>query len=472
MASNMDHHTNSSTSLDEPDNQDIATTVVQATTLSLIFLIVCFLNFLVTFTFYKKAYLMTPSNRFVFSLTLSNFVGGVVVLPFNLISCLCHEWIFGVMWCNLTGFVTVSVTAGSLLTLTIITVDRYFAISQPMMYPIKVTCTRTVELIVLVWILALVCSLPPVFGWSQYRYNQSRSSCFINWSHHPSYAVFFSVAYVCTPLLIMSWCYVKILQVAHVHKRRVSNGSVVATGTLRNRRGSRRTSLLVNIRMSSPFKAMRTVVLTMGAFCIIWGPVTVELLYEAFNGILNIPHWVLTSVTSLWYASFIMHPLVYAVWNRSIRRELLSWFCSRGRWLDDEMPLFAPRNKETRAVSISGSIGDLSFATSVQNKASSLGVTTGATLPYNSSNDSGTVLTCIEESDDVGDSGDLILRMQPNSLARRRPATKGNPLQTVVDVHTPIGFIQGSQDSLEDGDKISVIGEEEDCKDEGILEDA
>ncbi len=83
----------------------------------------------------------------------------------------------------------------------------------------------------------------------------------------------------------------------------------------------------------------------------------------------------------------------------------------------------------------------------------------------------GTVLTCIEESDDVGDSDDLVLRMQPNSLAKRRPLSKVNSLQTVVDVHTPIGFIGESQDSLEDCDKISVI-REEDCKDEGILEDA
>ncbi|XP_038049948.1 G-protein coupled receptor 161-like [Patiria miniata] len=445
------------------DVPDIATTAIHATSLGLIFLIVCFLNFLVAFTFHKKAYLVTSSNRFVFSLALSNFVVGAVVLPFNIMSCLWREWIFGVMWCNLTGFVTVSITTGSLFTLTIITIDRYFAISQPMMYPTKITSMRTVELIILAWILAVVCSLPPVFGWSQYQYSIFRSSCFINWSKHPSYAIFFTVSCVLVPFLIISGCYLKIIQVAHVTRRRVSNGNVVVTGNLRNRRRSRRTSLLVNIRMSSPTKALRTVAITVGAFLVIWGPVTAELLYEAFNGSHAVPVWVLSLVTLLWYAGFIMHPCVYAVWNRSIRRELLSWFCARGRWLDDEQPLLFVARKESRAVSISGSITDLSYAASLQSKANVLGAM-GAAGTQSSSNDSGTVLTCIEE-DDPEVEGELILKPRPNSLRHKVVTPRVNQLQTIVDVHTPIGFIGGSEDSLRTSDK-------EDNLDEGILEDA
>ncbi|XP_022088165.1 G-protein coupled receptor 161-like isoform X2 [Acanthaster planci] len=453
-----------------PDGEgpDVATTVVQATFLGLILLAVCFLNFLVTFTIYKKAsYLLTSSNRFILSLALSNFVAGAVVLPFNLISCVWRDWIFGVMWCNLTGFVTVSITTGSLFTVMIITIDRYFAISQPMMYPVKLTSTRTVELIILAWFLAVACSLPPVFGWSEYQYSVFRSSCLIDWSQHPSYAVFFTVACVLIPFLVILGCYLKILQVAHVTHRRVSNGNVVITGNLRNRRRSRRTSLLVNIRMSSPPKALRTIAITVGAFLVIWGPVTAELLFEAFHGLSAVPPWVLMSVTLLWYASFIMYPCVYAVWNRSIRGELLSWFCTRGRWLNDEQPLlFAPR-KESRAVSISGSITDLSYTATLQSKAHMLGAASIATGTQNSSNDSGTVLTCIEETDDqeVDGGGELILRPRPKSLIHKKAIPRVNQLQTIVDVHTPMGYVGGSEDSLKSSDK-------EDDPDEGILEDA
>ena len=82
------------------------------------------------------------------------------------------------------------------------------------------------------------------------------------------------------------------------------------------------------------------------------------------------------------------------------------------------------------------------------------------------------MLTCIEETDDaeVNGSDELFLKVQPNFLARSRPVSKVNRLQTIVDVHTPIGYIDdGYQDSLMSSPKLAVS---EDSKDEGILEDA
>ena len=85
---------------------------------------VCLGNLLIVITLYRKSYLLTLSNRFVFSLTLSNFLLSVLVLPFVVTSSIRREWIFGVVWCNFSALLYLLISSASMLTLGIIAVDR------------------------------------------------------------------------------------------------------------------------------------------------------------------------------------------------------------------------------------------------------------------------------------------------------------------------------------------------------------
>lgn len=81
-------------------------------------------NLLVVLTLYKKPYLLTLSNKFVFSLTLSNFLLSVLVLPFVATSSVRREWVFGVVWCNFSALLYLLISSASMLTLGVIAVDR------------------------------------------------------------------------------------------------------------------------------------------------------------------------------------------------------------------------------------------------------------------------------------------------------------------------------------------------------------
>lgn len=87
-------------------------------------IVVCLGNLVIVVTLYKKSYLLTLSNKFVFSLTLSNFLLSVLVLPFVVTSSIRREWIFGVVWCNFSALLYLLISSASMLTLGVIAIDR------------------------------------------------------------------------------------------------------------------------------------------------------------------------------------------------------------------------------------------------------------------------------------------------------------------------------------------------------------
>lgn len=87
-------------------------------------LLACLGNLLVVATLYRRPYLLTPSNKFVFSLTLSNLLLSLLVLPFVAVSSVRREWVFGVVWCNFTALLYLLISSASMLTLGAIAIDR------------------------------------------------------------------------------------------------------------------------------------------------------------------------------------------------------------------------------------------------------------------------------------------------------------------------------------------------------------
>lgn len=87
-------------------------------------LLACLGNLLIVATLYRRPYLLTPSNKFVFSLTLSNLLLSVLVLPFVAVSSAKREWVFGVVWCNFTALLYLLISSASMMTLGAIAIDR------------------------------------------------------------------------------------------------------------------------------------------------------------------------------------------------------------------------------------------------------------------------------------------------------------------------------------------------------------
>nr|XP_020043274.1 G-protein coupled receptor 161-like [Castor canadensis] len=325
---------------------------------------VCLGNLVIVVTLYKKSYLLTLSNKFVFSLTLSNFLLSVLVLPFVVTSSIRREWIFGVVWCNFSALLYLLISSASMLTLGVIAIDRYYAVLYPMVYPMKITGNRAVMALVYIWLHSLVGCLPPLFGWSSVEFDEFKWMCVAAWHREPGYTAFWQIWCALFPFLVMLVCYGFIFRVARVKARKVHCGTVVIveedaqrsgrknSSTSTSSSGSRRNAFQGVVYSANQCKALITILVVLGAFMVTWGPYMVVITSEALWGKNYVSPTLETWATWLSFTSAICHPLIYGLWNKTVRKELLG-MCFGDRYYREP---FVQRQRTSRLFSISNRI--------------------------------------------------------------------------------------------------------------------
>ena len=81
---------------------------------------------------YRRHKLRTRTNMFIINLSCADIGVAVLCMPFSLVTCLRHGWVLGDALCKLNGFLNILFCLTSLLTLTAISVEKYFAICKPL----------------------------------------------------------------------------------------------------------------------------------------------------------------------------------------------------------------------------------------------------------------------------------------------------------------------------------------------------
>ncbi|KAI1242294.1 hypothetical protein IHE44_0005814 [Lamprotornis superbus] len=310
--------------------EDGAVRVTESIAIIVIAIFICLGNLVIVVTLYRKSYLLTLSNKFVFSLTLSNFLLSVLVLPFVVTSSIRREWIFGVVWCNFSALLYMLISSASMLTLGLIAIDRYYAVLYPMVYPMKITGNRAVVALVYVWLHSLIGCLPPLFGWSSLEFDQFKWMCVAAWHKEAAYTAFWQIWCALLPFVVMMICYGFIFRVARIKARKIHCGSVVIveedsqrngrknSSTSTSSSGSRRNAFQGVVYSANQCKAFITILVVIGAFVI----------------------------------TAICHPLIYGLWNKTVRKELLG-MCFGDRYYRKS---FVQRHRTSRLFSISNRI--------------------------------------------------------------------------------------------------------------------
>ncbi|XP_055366249.1 trace amine-associated receptor 13c-like [Betta splendens] len=109
------------------------------------------LNLLVIISISHFRQLHTPTNLLLLSLAASDFLVGVIVMPFQILfaePC----WFLGDLMCvlcNVVNFIPVSASTANMV---LISVDRYVAVCHSMSYPNKVTEERVQISVLLCWV--------------------------------------------------------------------------------------------------------------------------------------------------------------------------------------------------------------------------------------------------------------------------------------------------------------------------------
>ncbi|RWS02772.1 alpha-2C adrenergic receptor-like protein [Dinothrombium tinctorium] len=173
-------------------------------------------NLLVCVAIATEKSLKTVQNWFITSLALSDLLLGLIIIPFSLAHELMGYWIFGIWWCDIHHALDVLLCTASINNLCLISLDRYWSVTQAVEYLKKRTAKRAMYMIVFVWIFSAAVSLPPLVGWK--ITDLKEGECHL--SEEVGYVMYSALGSFYIPSVVMVFVYAKIFFVARSRARK------------------------------------------------------------------------------------------------------------------------------------------------------------------------------------------------------------------------------------------------------------
>ncbi|XP_076025306.1 alpha-1A adrenergic receptor-like, partial [Genypterus blacodes] len=242
-------------------------------------------NILVILSVVCHRRLRTVTHYFIVNLAVADLLLSTTVLPFSAILEILDRWVFGRVFCNVWAAVDVLCCTASIMSLCVISVDRYIGVSYPLRYPAIVTKRRALLAFILLWVLSVIISIGPLFGWKEPA-PDDETVCKI--TEEPAYAIFSAVGSFYLPLAVILAMYCRVYVVARRESRGLKEGQKTAKSDserviLRIHRGnatvtedealrSRTHFALRLLKFSREKKAAQTVGIVVGCFILCWLP--------------------------------------------------------------------------------------------------------------------------------------------------------------------------------------------------------
>ncbi|CAL2050417.1 unnamed protein product [Caenorhabditis brenneri] len=200
--------------------------ILKGSALFLLVIWTIFANSLVFIVLYKNPRLQTVPNLLVGNLAFSDLALGLIVLPLSSVYAIAGEWVFPDALCEVFVSADILCSTASIWNLSIVGLDRYWAITSPVAYMSKRNKRTAGIMILSVWISSALISLAPLLGWKQtaqtpnliYEKNNTVRQC--TFLDLPSYTVYSATGSFFIPTLLMFFVYFKIYQAFAKHRAR------------------------------------------------------------------------------------------------------------------------------------------------------------------------------------------------------------------------------------------------------------
>ncbi|XP_059055634.1 orexin/Hypocretin receptor type 1-like [Achroia grisella] len=308
---------------------------------AIVFVIGLIGNALVCIAVYRNHSMRTVTNYFIVNLAVADFMVILICLPPTVLWDVTETWFFGTAMCRIVlYFQSVSVTV-SVLTLTFISVDRWYAICFPLKF--KSTTGRAKTAILIIWLLSLLFNIPEfvmlqVQRKMKLRFNvQYFMQCTSTWSDDSdlNWHIIKALFLYTFPLLLMMIAYCQIVRVlwrsdnipGHAESHKLC--TTPTTGQNNWLAANRRTTPSIHANAStegqlrSRRKAAKMLVAVVVMFAVCYFPVhllsVLRLAYDVQQTDVMTCIALISHV--MCYANSAVNPLIYNFMSGKFRRE-------------------------------------------------------------------------------------------------------------------------------------------------------
>lgn len=322
--------------------------------LSVFILVAIVGNIMVILSVVCNKQLQTVTNFFIVNLAIADLLLGIIVLPFSASLEVLGCWVFGRVFCNIWAAVDVLCCTASILSLCMISIDRYIGVKYCLKYPSIMTERKAVAILVLVWVSSVVISVGPLLGWKEPP-PVDESICRI--TEEPGYALFSSLFSFYLPLMVILIMYFRVYVVARRTTRSLEAGvkrernksmevvlrihcrSVLEDARPSSSKSSKnhpfRSSLSVRLmKFSREKKAAKTLAIVVGMFILCWLPFFFFLPMGSFFPALKPSETVFKVIFWLGYFNSCINPMIYPCSSKEFQRaftRLLKCQCHQKR---------------------------------------------------------------------------------------------------------------------------------------------
>ncbi|KAJ0070735.1 hypothetical protein NL108_018584 [Boleophthalmus pectinirostris] len=271
--------------------------LITSVLLGLVSILTSVLNLLVIIAIAHFRQLHTSTNLALLSLAVSDFLVGLVIIPADGIKWkIC--WTLGDLMCLMYYTLTLTIFVSSVGNIILISVDRYVAICQPLLYQSKMTGKVVTISICVCWLYAFVYSFLFLSESFMYpgKYKSCEGECVIYYSKEADLIMSCII-----PFCIIIFLYTRVVIVA-VSQARAMRSQVTAVTSKTSKR--------------SEIKAVRNLGIVVVVYLACYCPYFFVVYSETHITILGTPLIVIT--VSIYLLNSLMNPLMYTM--------LFPWF--------------------------------------------------------------------------------------------------------------------------------------------------
>ena len=166
-------------------------------------------NVVVCMAVLKSARLRSVPNMFITNLAASDILMAVVCMPIFLHVLISGEWLFSSVVCDLQGFFMFSFGIVSQVNMSVIAVNRYFAVCRPLNCKVIFTKRNVLFMIVLLWLLPSIACVAPLVGWGYYAFNPGKAFCVYPFNVNMIYTTIVKILFIAFPMGVIAFSYAK-----------------------------------------------------------------------------------------------------------------------------------------------------------------------------------------------------------------------------------------------------------------------
>ncbi|XP_037287880.2 QRFP-like peptide receptor [Rhipicephalus microplus] len=332
-------------------------------------------NLLIVYTVARFPRMRSISNLFLASLASADLLIVLLCVPVKFGQLFSYTWTLGEVGCKLLLYVQHVSMICSVLNLTFLSIERYYAVIHPVRSRYLCTFSQARRVIMFIWLAAFLSALPIIFVQVHVEMGLRRRAYWCMRDEASpgawrSFEIYMLILVLCIPTLVMGYAYAKIcVQLWMVVRERAHLTSGLACTEMLEKTSGANDCFGANGNkriLGKPSRAdedtvkqvIKMLILVVCLFVLCWAPILILNVLTAFGGVATLNYSYLKPLRTcfhlLSYLNSCVNPLVYGFMSRSFRvsfRDAL-FGCLRQRSAPQRGTTFRTSRTHTSSVSL------------------------------------------------------------------------------------------------------------------------